>query len=171
MFTEHLWRIVVCVYAQLWPTLRHPVDYSPPGSSVYGILQARILEGVATPFFRGSSWPRDGTLVSHIVGTKQRSLPPLKPVCRSRSNRTGLEHWMVQKWERSTSRLCICHPAYLTYMQSISCEILGWMTHKLESRLLAEISTASDVCRWCHSNGWKQRASWWRWKRRPKKLA
>ena len=33
-----------------------------------------------------------------------------------------------------------CHPAYLTYMQSISCEIPGWMKHKLESRLLGEIS-------------------------------
>ena len=32
------------------------------------------------------------------------------------------------------------HPAYLTYMQSISCEILGWMKHKLESRLPGEIS-------------------------------
>ena len=34
-----------------------------------------------------------------------------------------------------------CHPAYLTYMQSISCEMLGWMKHKLESRLPGEIST------------------------------
>ena len=33
-----------------------------------------------------------------------------------------------------------CHPAYLTYMQSTSCEMLGWMKHKLESRLLGEIS-------------------------------
>ena len=33
-----------------------------------------------------------------------------------------------------------CHPAYLTYMQNISCEMLGWMKHKLESRLLGEIS-------------------------------
>ena len=32
------------------------------------------------------------------------------------------------------------HPAYLTYMQSISCEMLGWMKHKLESRLPGEIS-------------------------------
>ena len=32
-----------------------------------------------------------------------------------------------------------CHPAYLTYMQSTSCEMLGWMKHKLESRLLGEI--------------------------------
>ena len=37
-----------------------------------------------------------------------------------------------------------CHPAYLTYMQSTSCEMLGWMKHKLESRLLGEISITSD---------------------------
>ena len=37
-----------------------------------------------------------------------------------------------------------CHPAYLTYMQSTSCEMLGWIKHKLESRLLGEISITSD---------------------------
>ena len=38
-----------------------------------------------------------------------------------------------------------CHPAYLTYMQSTSCEMPGWMNHKLESRLLGEISITSDM--------------------------
>ena len=38
-----------------------------------------------------------------------------------------------------------CHPAYLTYMQSTSCEMLGWMIHKLESRQPGEISTTSDM--------------------------
>ena len=38
-----------------------------------------------------------------------------------------------------------CHPAYLTYMQSTSWEMLGWMKHKLESRLPGEISTTSDM--------------------------
>ena len=38
-----------------------------------------------------------------------------------------------------------CHPAFLTYMQSTSCEMLGWMKHKLESRLLGEISVTSDM--------------------------
>ena len=38
-----------------------------------------------------------------------------------------------------------CHPAYLTYMQSTSCEMLGWMKHKLESRLGGEISITSDM--------------------------
>ena len=38
-----------------------------------------------------------------------------------------------------------CHSACLTYIQSTSCEIMGWMKHKLESRLLGEISTTSDT--------------------------
>ena len=38
-----------------------------------------------------------------------------------------------------------CHSTYLTYMQSASCEMPGWMKHKLESRLLGEISITSDV--------------------------
>ena len=38
-----------------------------------------------------------------------------------------------------------CHPAYLIYMQSTSCEMPGWMNHKLESRLPGEISTTSDM--------------------------
>ena len=37
-----------------------------------------------------------------------------------------------------------CHPAYLTYMQNISCEVPGWMNHKLESRFLGEISITLD---------------------------
>ena len=42
-------------------------------------------------------------------------------------------------------RAAYCHPAYLTYMQSTSHEMLGWMKHKLESRLLGEISITSDM--------------------------
>ena len=38
-----------------------------------------------------------------------------------------------------------CHPAYLTYMQSSSCEMPGWMKHKLESRLWEEIPITSDM--------------------------
>ena len=45
--------------AQLCPTLCDPMDCSPPGSSIHGILQARILEWVAISFSRGSSQPRD----------------------------------------------------------------------------------------------------------------
>ena len=48
------------------PTLCDPMDCSPPGSSVHGILQARILKWVAVPFSKGSSRPRDWTQVSRI---------------------------------------------------------------------------------------------------------
>ena len=56
--------------AQLCPTLWDPVDCSPPGSSVHGIFQARILEGVAISFSRGSSQARDGSQVSCIAGRR-----------------------------------------------------------------------------------------------------
>ena len=49
-------------------TLCDPMDYSLPGSSVHGILQARILEWVAMLSNRGSSQPRDPTQVSHVAG-------------------------------------------------------------------------------------------------------
>ena len=67
-----------------------------------------------------------------------------------------------------------CHPAYLTCIQSTSWEMLGWGKHKLESRLLGEISITSDMQMtpplWQKAKkNW--RASWWKWKRRLKKLA
>ena len=54
--------------AQLCPTFCDPMDCSPLGSFVHGILQARILEWVAISFSRGSSQPRDQTWVSCIAG-------------------------------------------------------------------------------------------------------
>ena len=53
---------------QSCPTLCNPMDCSLLDSSVHGILQARILEWVAYPFFRGSPWPRDQPGVSCIAG-------------------------------------------------------------------------------------------------------
>ena len=55
-------------FAQLCPTLCDPMEYNLPGSSVQGILQARILGWVTIPFSRGSSQPRDQTRVSYIAG-------------------------------------------------------------------------------------------------------
>ena len=76
---EFLVRIPLCAFATVhdWVTelnwteclsLCHPMDYRPPGSSVSGIFQARILEWVVFPISRGSSPPRDQTLVSWIAG-------------------------------------------------------------------------------------------------------
>ena len=59
----------VCVHAkslQSCLTLCNPISCILPGSSIYGILQARILEWVAFPFSRGFSQPRDRTHVSYV---------------------------------------------------------------------------------------------------------
>ena len=72
--------------------------------------------------------------------------------CLLRNLYTGQEAIELDMEQQTGSRLgkeyikaVYCHPAYLTYMQSTSCEMLGWMKHKLESRLLGEISITSDM--------------------------
>ena len=59
--------------------------------------------------------------------------------------RTGVEQRTVSKLGKEYLKAVYCHPAYLTYMQNISCKMPGWMKHKLESRLLEEISITSDM--------------------------
>ena len=59
-----------------WIQLCDPVDCSPPGSSIHGILQARILEWVAMPSSRGSYQPRDWTSISCLLHWQVSSLPP-----------------------------------------------------------------------------------------------
>ena len=74
--------VCVCVCAQSlqWClTLCDPVDCSPPGFSVHGVLQAIPPEWVALPLSRGSSWPRDRTQTSWIAGEFFTIEPPGKP--------------------------------------------------------------------------------------------
>ena len=61
---------MTCECSQSCLTLFNPMDCSLPGSSIHGILQARILEWVAISFSRISSWPRDWTWVLRIVGRR-----------------------------------------------------------------------------------------------------
>ena len=56
-----------------------------------------------------------------------------------------LEQWTGSKLGKEYIKAVYCHPIYLTYMQSTSCEMLNWMKHELESRLLREISITSDM--------------------------
>ena len=56
-----------------------------------------------------------------------------------------MEQQTGSKLEKEYDKALYYHPAYLTYIQNTSCEMLDWMTHKLESRLLAEISITSDM--------------------------
>ena len=66
--SHHLLSIKLFAYsvAQSCPTLCDPINCSPPGSSVHGIFQARILKWVVISFSRGFSWSRDQTCVSYI---------------------------------------------------------------------------------------------------------
>ena len=57
----------------------------------------------------------------------------------------NMEQQTGSKLGKEYVKAVYCHPAYLAYMQSTSCEILGWMKHKLESRLPGEISITSDM--------------------------
>ena len=83
-----------------WARLCDPRDCSPPGSSVHGVLQARVLGRVAMPSSRGSSRPRDQTQVSHIVGrcftvwaTREVPLGPRGP---QGERNAILRHWILR---------------------------------------------------------------------------
>ena len=56
-----------------------------------------------------------------------------------------MEELTDSKLGKEYEKAIYCHPAYLTSVQSTSCKMPGWMKHKLESRLLGEISTTSDI--------------------------
>ena len=80
---------VLCAYSCL--TLCNPIDYSPPGSSVHGIILARILEWVTISFCRGSSKPREQTHIFYVSCTGRHIIvclfvfttePPGKPKLR-----------------------------------------------------------------------------------------
>ena len=57
----------------------------------------------------------------------------------------NMEQQTGSKLGKEYVKAVYCHPAYLTYMQSTSCEMPGWMKHKIESRLPGEISITSDM--------------------------
>ena len=79
----------------------------------------------------------------------------LKNLCADQEATVRIRHGATDWLQigKGVPQGCICHPAYLTYIQSISCEMPGWMMHNLESRLLGEISITSDTQ---HPNGRKQ---------------
>ena len=56
-----------------------------------------------------------------------------------------MEQWTGSKFGKQYTNFAHCHPAYLTYMQSTSCKMSGWMKHKLKSRIQGEISITSDM--------------------------
>ena len=89
--------LCVCSVTQLCLTLFDPMDHSPPGSSVHGILQTRTLKWVAMSPSRGSSQPRDGTCGSCIGSRFFTTEPSGKPedVIRTWISLTGVCKWLV----------------------------------------------------------------------------
>ena len=118
-----------------------PMVCSPPGSTVHGILQARILEWVAMTSSRGSYWPRDWTFISCIAGGFFTPKPPGKPTSRvhffSPSDMVMDQGWTPGSfdpgwWKVLVSELAIlgCNPGF----------IFALLTHLV-----------SSLCTWPHS--------------------
>ena len=92
------------MHSQSCPTLR-PMGCSPPGSSVHGISQARILEWVAMSSSKGSSWPRDRNCILCVFCIGRRILLPLSYLgsqllkkFKTDWNQPGLELWVKFSW-------------------------------------------------------------------------
>ena len=64
---------------------------------------------------------------------------------RKQQSELDMEQQTGSKEEKEYVKAVYCHPDYLTYVQTISLKILGWMKHRLESRLPGEISRTSDM--------------------------
>ena len=78
-------------------------------------------------------------LKSHLMEVKEESE---KPVCIKKEKlEPDMKQWTGSKWGKEYDKAVYCHPAYLTYLQSTSCKMLGWM----KSRLPGEISITSDM--------------------------
>ena len=75
---------------------------------------------------------------------------------KKQQSEPATEQWTGSKLGKESVKAVYCYLAYLTYMQSTSCEMLGWLNHKLESRLPGEISITSDM-QMNHPYGRKQK--------------
>ena len=78
----------------------------------------------------------------------QTTLPASSETCtqvKKQQLELDMEQWTGSKLGKGNVKAVYCHPAYLTYTQSTSCEMPGWMKHKLKSRFPGEISMTSDM--------------------------
>ena len=67
-----------------------------------------------------------------------------------------MEQWTVSEVANKYDKAAYCHCVYLIYIQNTSCEMLGWMNHRLESRFWEKYQQP-HICRWYHSDGRKWR--------------
>ena len=127
----------ICVHAQSCPTLCNPIrDCNPPGSSVHGIFQAKILEWVAISSSRRSSWPRDSTHISY-VSCLGRRIP---------------YHW--DTWEDPGNLIPF-------YFDTLSTPLLGSQD---KSQIRPQMNQRLQWRRSCHSKIWDPPWSLYRYK-------
>ena len=131
--STHTWHCLTCYLiqgkvkvkvsvTQSCPTLCNPMDCSPSGSSVHGILQARILEWLAIPFSRGSFWPKDRTQFSCTAGrffTVWATRETLENICWMKEycalllqgKKAFLQTWSYTSLLSQCSKTAHSHPA------------------------------------------------------------
>ena len=88
----------------------------------------------------------------------QTTLPASWEICmhvKKQQLELDMEQWTASKLGKEYVKAVYCHLAYLTYMQSTSFKMLGWMKHKLKSRLLREISITSDIRHHPYGRKWR----------------
>ena len=148
-----------------------PLDCSPPGSSVHGILQGRILEWVAIVFFRGSSWPRDRTCVSctrwvlypcttgeaplcspmsmeisilwHRENSPQQAFLPNAQRCVSgRRRAAALRSYLVMKTCKSVYQLVV-RPSNISLLIQAACHQVFWY-YSVQPRKRKGISISAE---------------------------
>ena len=103
------------------------IDYSKAFKCVYHNKLWKILPEMGIP--------------DHLTCLLRNLYAGQEATVRTRHRTTDWFQIMVKEYIKAV----YCHPAYLTYMQTTSCKMLGWMKHKLESRLLGKISIISDM--------------------------
>ena len=130
-----------CSVAHLCLTLCDPMDCSPPGCSVHGILQARTLEWEAIRFSRGPSQPRDQTQVSRIAGRFFSTVTSGKPVkTGDRNNLYGKRTWKriyiseslccyLELTQRCKSTVCVLVLLRLTLCGPLDSSLSGCSVH------------------------------------------
>ena len=167
---DHPWCIMACIYLEpdileckVKGALGSITTDKASGSDgipaeLFQILKddaVKVLHSICQQIWRTQQWPQDWKRSVFIPIPKEGNAKECSNYCiiarisdaskvmlkvlQARLQQTG------SKLGKEYVKAVYCHPAYLTYMQSTSCTMLGWMKHKLESRLPGEISITSDV--------------------------
>ena len=125
--------LCVCSVPRSCPTLWNPMDCCLPGSSVHGILQARILEWAAISCSRGTSWPRDGTPCVSCTG-----------------------RWILYHWHRGSPPLILLNITFIKsdWAQNVAVNT-EWLTAlgKVNTRVLPWWLGGKELACWCKRHG------------------